>query len=318
MSDRTRRRPTVALATSREWPRLPPDEAGLVPALERLGIDAEVAIWTEPAVAWERFDAIVIRSCWDYHDDLAAWFSWLQRLERSGTGPRLHNPPAALRWNARKTYLEALAARRIPTVPTAWLDGDSLASPVAAVAALQAATSRAGWDEVVAKPAVSAGALGTLRLRRALLDRPDATSLVEDVLPAWQRRAPVLVQPFLDAVTTEGEWSLLFFGGQLSHAVLKRPTPGDFRVQERHGGTTTCPVTPPDVVATAEKVLRVAGPLALGDAATPLLYARVDLVVVAGAPLLMELELIEPALFLQQSPRGRGADAFVRALAARL
>lgn len=317
MSGGTRRRPTVALATSRDWPRLPPDEVGLVPALERLGLDVAVVIWTEPAVAWERFDAIVIRSCWDYHDDLAAWFSWLDRLGRGGAGARLHNPAGALRWNARKSYLQALSAHGIPTVPTLWLDGDALASPAAAVAGLQTA-ARAGWDELVAKPAVSAGALGTLRLRRELLDGPDATSLVEEVLPAWRQRAPVLVQPFLHAVTAEGEWSLLFFDGRLSHAVLKQPAPGDFRVQERHGGTATCPVPPPRVVTAAEEMLRVALPLALGAGAAPLLYARVDLVVVAGAPLLMELEIIEPALFLQQSPGGSGADAFARALAARL
>lgn len=317
MSERTRRRPTVALATSQEWPRLPPDEVGLVPALERLGIDVEVASWTEPSVAWERFDAVVIRSCWDYHHDLAAWFQWLDRLERGGAGTRLHNPAAALRWNARKTYLQALSAHGIPTVPTAWLDGDALASPVAAVAGLQTA-ARAGWDELVAKPAVSAGALGALRVGRALLDGPDAPSLVEEVLPAWRQRAPVLVQPFLDAIMAEGEWSLLFFDGRLSHAVLKQPAPGDFRVQERHGGTPTGAIPPPGVVTAAEEVLRVALPLALGVGAAPLLYARVDLVVVAGVPLLMEMEITEPALFLQQSPAGSGADTFARALVARL
>jgi glutathione synthase/RimK-type ligase-like ATP-grasp enzyme len=308
------KRPLVALATSVDWPRLLPDERGLEPALRHLGIDAEIAIWTDVTVDWNRFDAIVIRSCWDYHEDLGAWLAWLDRLEREGAGARMHNPPSLLRWNARKTYLTVLAARGVPIVPTVWLDSAALSSAAAVRQALRAALGTA--PELVAKPAVSAGARGTLRLRGSELEGDSVGRQLDDVLPSWRLRGPVLVQPFLAEIAAHGEWSLLFFNGHFSHAVLKRPAAGDFRVQPQHGGTTEARQPPPALRAAAEEVLRVA--FSLAQAQAPALYARVDLVLVAGTPLLMELEVIEPALFLQHTPAGAGPERFARAIAARL
>jgi glutathione synthase/RimK-type ligase-like ATP-grasp enzyme len=309
-----RGRPVVALATSVDWPQLPPDDGGIAPTLGQLGIDAETAVWTDRSVDWSRFDAIVIRSCWDYHEDLAAWLAWLDRLDAAGVAERTHNLPPLLRWNARKTYLTQLAAHGIATVPTVWLDDAALASVVDVRAALRAAAGRAG--ELVAKPAVSAGARGTVRLRLADLDGDSTGRQLEDALPSWRLRGPVLVQPFLDEIVDPGEWSLLFFDGGFSHAVLKRPAGGDFRVQPQHGGRTEGREPPPAVRAAADEVLRVALPLAT-VAARPPLYARVDLVVVAGAPLLMELEVIEPALFLRHAG-GAAAERLARAIAGRI
>jgi len=300
----------VALATSVDWPDLPPDEHELPPSLRRLGVDVEIAIWTDPAVDWDRFDLILIRSCWDYHDDLGAWWAWLDRLERGRAGARLRNPPAVVRWNARKTYLRELQARGIPVVPTVWLEGEALGSPAATRDALSAAA--ASFDQLVAKPAISAGALGTLRLERTALGTPGVARAITEVLPLWRRRAPLLVQPFLPEIASEGEWSLLFFDGAFSHAVLKRPAVGDFRVQERHGGTTAAPAPSEALLSAAHAALD--GALSALQA-SPLLYARVDLVVVDGAPLLMELELIEPALFLERAPAATGKESAVERLA---
>jgi hypothetical protein len=308
-------RPRVALATSTDWPDLAPDDRLIAPALARFGIDTEIAIWTEDGCDWERFDAILVRSCWNYHDDLPRWLDWIATIERRSSAslsgsdspapprPLLLNSPSVLRWNARKTYLTDLAARGVSIVPTRWLDQADLASWTALEAALQAC----GWEDLILKPAVSAGALLTYRVQRR--DLSASRAVLTGALPELARRGPVLIQPYLGEIANEGEWSLLFFDGQPSHAVSKRPAAGDFRVQEKHGGTTFAATPPSEMVTFAQHVL-AAAVAATAPAATPpqpFIYARVDLVVSAGQPLLMELELTEPALFLQTgpvSPRG--------------
>lgn len=310
------RRPRVALATSADWPDLAPDDRGLAPALGRLGIDSEITVWTDPAVDWRGFDLVLVRSCWDYHDDLARWLGWIDRLDqlaREHGSPHLCNPPAVLRWNSRKTYLAELEALGTRTVPTVWLEGETLSSTEAVRAALMAAP----FAELVCKPAVSAGALGTLRLDRATLEGDEARAAIDAAFPEWVNRAPLLVQPFVPAIAVEGEWSLLFFDGDLSHAVLKRPAPGDFRVQERHGGSTSVPKVPARVRGRARSVLAAAAHVfAAGETSgSPLTYARVDMVVVDGNPLLMELELIEPALFLEHAPVRNGRPLATERLA---
>ena len=324
------RRPSVALATSADWPDLAPDDRLIAPALARAGVDAQVVIWTDQSIAWDRFDLIVVRSCWDYHNDLPRWLAFIDRVDSSNTtnpsqdpdghhrGARLWNPTPALRWNARKTYLADLAARGVPVVPTAWIEVSDLSSWLALEAALQAAP----WEDLVLKPAVSAGALGTFHLRRALLSSYETA--VTRSLSELARRGPVLVQPFLSAITAEGEWSLVFFGGHLSHAVLKRPAAGDFRVQEKHGGSTSSAVPPSDLVRVAEQALSAASDAISGsaavpaafDAGSPFLYARVDLVIADGNPVLIELELIEPALFLGTD--NGAADRFADAVLSRV
>lgn len=304
----------MALATSVGWPDLAPDDRSLAPALARMGVEAELAIWTDAQVDWDRFDLVVVRSCWDYHEDLARWLSFIAALERRGLASRLWNPPAVLRWNSRKTYLSELASRGVPVVPTHLLSGPELASWPRLAAAIEAT----GLDDVVCKPAVSAGAFGTFRLRRAELGVSQAR--LAAMLPELARRGPLLVQPFLPEIADEGEWSLLYFAGELSHAVVKRPAPGDFRVQEKHGGHATAAPPPAELVAVADQTLAAAS-LAFAAPATPpspLLYARVDLVVSRGRPLLMELELIEPALFLATAAGSAGAgtatDRFAAAI----
>ena len=291
-----RRRPLVALATSREWPALAPDDRLIAPALDRAGVDAEIAIWTDGRVDWGRFDLILVRSCWDYHDDLPRWLAWMGALEASGIGARLCNAPAVLRWNARKTYLAQLHSLGVPVIPTRWLDGAALASPDALLATLNASP----WQEQVCKPAVSAGALATFRCARS---RPEDTrAAVAAAWPELLRRAPVLLQPFVPEVASAGEWSLLFFDGRLSHAVLKRPALGDFRVQEKHGGSTASASPPPPLVAAAQTALTTAARATGSGDPEAFLYARVDLVNASAGPLLVELELTEPALFLAAGP----------------
>jgi glutathione synthase/RimK-type ligase-like ATP-grasp enzyme len=199
-----------------------------------------------------------------------------------------------LRWNSRKTYLRELEAAGVPTVPTHFVEkgGESLARVL----------RETGWDEVVVKPVVSASAYETWRASRATLAQDDARYAL------LLAEGAVMVQPFLPGIMTEGEWSLCFFAGRYSHAVLKRPRPGDFRVQADHGGQYTAEEPSRQLVAEAGAALRAAGRRTL--------YARVDGCVMDGAFRLMELELLEPGLFLATHPAAaaRFAEAVLEAV----
>lgn len=283
----------IALATSARYPELPSDERLAVPALARLGVTAEPAVWDDPRAAWSAFDAVVIRSCWDYHLKIADFIDWLGRLERLGL-PVL-NPPPLVRWNADKRYLLALAERGVAIVPTRVL---ARGTPDPAEALLRALDGMEA-DEAVVKPAVSASAHGTWRTSRAAA-RGDAGRLA-----ALLAAGDVLVQPYVPAVTGAGEWSVLCFGGRPSHAVLKRPAPGDWRVQGELGGTAELGTAPAVALRQARRVLEAAG---AGTAA----YARVDGCMIDDAFVLMELELIEPQLYLDLAPHA--PDRFARAI----
>jgi glutathione synthase/RimK-type ligase-like ATP-grasp enzyme len=203
-----------------------------------------------------------------------------------------------VRWNLDKRYLRDLAARGVPIVPTLWIEPGDGTTPEEAVRRI----AEAGWPELVVKPTVSAGAWRTLRLRR------EEVGGRLDWLRESLAAGGLMAQPFLPEIVREGEHSLLFFDGVLSHAVLKRPRDGDFRVQWAHGGREV-PVTPAaSTVAEARAVLDAAPSAGL--------YARVDGVLRDGRLLLMELEQIEPYLFLGGAPGS--AERFVRALCARL
>lgn len=279
----------IALLTCERIPDLPPDEHLLIAELARLGVRAEAAVWSDPAVRWGDFDAMVVRSAWDYHLRFGEFFRWMDRVTAAGVP--VWNPPALLRWNAEKTYLRDLAAHGVRVAPTRYLrvgEGASLATLL----------DEEGWDRAIVKPTVSAGAFETWRVDRAGAATHDAR------FRSLSARRSLMVQPYLDAIAEAGEWSLVFLGGVYSHAVLKRPAPGDFRVQEELGGSATPQVPPAGVVDEARRVLAAVD--------GPWIYARVDGCVIAGSLQLLELELFEPTLFLGADP---GAAArFARAI----
>jgi glutathione synthase/RimK-type ligase-like ATP-grasp enzyme len=282
----------VALATSAAYADLAPDDRLLLAPLAERGVRAEPAVWDDPAVRWTDYDAVVVRSCWDYHRRFAEFAAWVDRLTNEGVP--LWNPPAALRWNARKTYLRDLAAAGVPTVPTRWADAATRAS-------LAELLDAEGWADAVVKPVVSASAFGTWRV--SAREAPDR----EDEFRAALAHGEVMVQRFVERVATHGEWSLVFFDGAFSHAALKRPRAGDFRVQQELGGSA--------VAADPTTAVVVQAALIVGHFAAGSLYARVDGVVDDDTLCVMELELVEPSLFLGLDP---GAPArFARAIARR-
>lgn len=309
MADRPLPAAHVTLATYERLPELTAEDRALAAALERRGVRVRAAVWSDRA-AWARDPGlVVVRSCWDYHLRLAEFEGWLERLRARGVAVR--NPPGVIRWNARKRYLLDLAARGVSTLPTELLPfagSDALGAALAA----RAAADPARWGDVVVKPAVSASAFLTVRVRA-----DDGAAGVADALrgfDALPAGAEVLVQPFAASVAEIGETSLVYLGGRFSHAVTKRPAAGDFRVQEELGGSSRPAEAPAALVAWGAGVLDAAGALC-GAAVPEITYARVD-VLAEAAPRLMELELVEPSLFLRHAPGAaeRFADAIVAAL----
>ena len=242
-------------------------------ALREAGAEVAAVPWTE-AEDLDRFDLILPLVTWGYHLKHERWLEFLDRLEAERLP--VANPPAMLRWNSDKAYLAELGRKGVPVVPT--LEVDHLNE-----AALAAAAGVLGVEELVVKPPVSASAWGTFRLHG------------QDSVPMEVHGRRMLIQPYVESVTSSGEYSLILFGGELSHTVAKLPKSGDFRVQPEWGGTNGA-VEAPDG---ALEIARAALAEAPGDAT----YARVDLLVGNDGGLqVIELELIEPALFLHCAP----------------
>jgi glutathione synthase/RimK-type ligase-like ATP-grasp enzyme len=284
--------PRIALATSSKYPTLAPDDRLLLDPLSKYDIQAQPAVWDEPSYDWSSCAAVVIRSCWDYHLHPEKFLSWIKQLE-SANIPIL-NPAPLVRWNANKSYLRDLDTKGVPIVPTFWVEDRTSVS-------LGERLRELGWQKAVLKPRISATAY-----RTQLVSADDAVT-AQALFDQLRRGPGVMLQKFMDAITTEGEWSLIFFAGAFSHAILKKPQPGDFRVQNDFGGTAHPADPPPHVLASATRAVRTV------DATV---YARVDGIVDTDQFRLMELELIEPRLFLAEHPAApvRFAGAIAQAL----
>lgn len=280
----------VALVTCAELPHLDEDESVPIAPLAARGIAAEPAVWNDRSVDWDAYDLAIIRSTWDYTDHHAEFVAWAE------TVPRLANPADVVRWNSDKTYLRDLAAAGVPVVPTIWIEPDStLTLP--------------NEGRYVVKPAISAGSRNT-----GLYDMADAAQRALAAGLATQLLAEgrtVMVQPYLEAVDTAGETAVLFVGGHYSHAIRKGALldgPADevglYKVEDIR------PRTASDSELHAAQLALAAVP----GGAERLLYARVDLIPGPdGHPVLLELELTEPSLFLRydEGAAERFADAVV-------
>ncbi|WEN15994.1 hypothetical protein PY254_04795 [Rhodanobacter sp. AS-Z3] len=291
MSATTTRR--LAFATSAELASIQRDDAHLASMLEQHGITPVSCIWNDPTVDWSAFDAVLIRTIWDYYKLSGAFIDWLDQLDQLGI-PTI-NDSRVLRWNSDKSYLLDLDEQGVAIIPTALATADELAAALASMPD----------QHVVIKPTISGGAWHTVR---GHVGDPAFTEAVTH-LP---RDIDYLLQPFVPEIVSAGEWSLLYFGGKFSHAVIKRPATGDYRVQSEYGGSIEPAQPSAATLAAAGKALAAVAALGHGELA----YARVDGVISAGQFLIMELELIEPFLFLAEQPRS--AERFAQQLARRL
>jgi len=283
----------VALGTSAALATLYADDRLLVAALEDIGIASVPAVWSDPSIDWTSYDALIMRTPWDYFERAAEFRAWLDA--RIAERALLCNSREILEWNFDKRYLQELARAGVAVVPTLCVEPRSRAD----IAALARAR---GWEDIVVKPTIAGGGYRILRFRIEELDRHAA-----DIATTLEDRG-VLVQPFLPEIQSGGELSLLFFDGVYSHAACKRPKAGDYRVQFQFGGTNENADVSEELVAQAR--------ICVEHAPAPTVYARVDGVVRDGSFLLMELEIFEPLMFLQRHPEAPAR--FARAIQKRL
>jgi glutathione synthase/RimK-type ligase-like ATP-grasp enzyme len=259
--------------------------AELAAPLRARGHQVSGPSWT--ALVSERYDLVMPILAWGYHRAGADWLGATRQWEEAGL--RVLNPPSVMRWNADKIYLDRLGERGVPVTPTLFIERLTLDR-------LAEAAERFGTERLIAKPQVSALAWQTIRWSPGDPIENGPTG-------------PAMIQPYLPAIEQSGEVSLIYLAGTFSHAIRKRPQPGDFRVQPEYQATIAPHDTAPDELAGAEA--------ALAAVEEPLLYARVDLVRdLQDRPVLMELELVEPDLYLRFDPAApaRFADAVEAAL----
>lgn len=279
---------SVAIVTCRSLPEPDPDEDLLMTALADGGLTASLVAWDDPDVTWSDYEIAVLRSAWNYIQDLDRFLDWALT---AGAQTHLFNPVEVVQWNTHKGYLRDLAKRGVPVVPTAWLGvGEELD--------LADIMADRGWHDVVAKPVVGAGSFLTDRIT-------DPTTASARAF--WQELCTdreVMVQPYLGSVEAYGERSLIWIDGELTHAVRKSPRLGD-------ADESVSDALP---IAHAERELAEA---VIADIPQSLLYARIDLIRDDhDQPLLAELELVEPSLFLKQEPAA--LRRLVRGIAARV
>jgi glutathione synthase/RimK-type ligase-like ATP-grasp enzyme len=282
----------LALITWSGLPQGAESERLMLPYLAAAGIETQVVDWRSAGADFSQFDLIVLRSCWDYHLRVAEFIRWLQGVAQ--TTPVL-NPIDTVLWNHNKFYLREVEAMGIEVVPTIFV------SHAKALGAEEATTIRSWKNKnIVVKPAISASAHNT----RLMDDAP--WSADQEAIRIM--KGPFLMQPFIPEIQDQGEISFIYIDGAYSHAVLKRPAAGDFRVQQEHGGSADLFHPDPALLDQANEIA-VTVPQVRDS-----LYCRIDAVARDGKLVLMELELIEPELFLglAEGAAKRLAEAIVR------
>jgi glutathione synthase/RimK-type ligase-like ATP-grasp enzyme len=288
----------IAFLTYGAFPDLAPDDQIAALELREHGVHVTPVIWdeTDPG-ALAQYDMTVVRSIWNYHEHARTFRVWLDTVKTLNIP--LLNPPELISWNSTKKYLSELNRMGdVPIVPTRWVAYDD----PRAVQTIEAMD----WDRIVIKPEISGSANHTY-----LTQRENISKLANEILKI-QERCDIMVQPFCDSVSTAGEYSLIYFNGkdgfEYSHAVLKTPKGGDFRVQEEWGGTIVPGESPKEYQTAAEK--------ALAFIPGTWLYARVDVILYEESPCIAELELIEPHLYFRADPKAAGR--FAKALLSHL
>lgn len=251
----------------------------LIQPFSQHGVHVDVISWHATDIDWSQYDAVIVRSTWDYQEHANAFIDKLIEITKHDTV--LINPLSLMQWNISKRYLQILQTQGITIIPSVFFDS-------VAISDIYAQFAYFDTQEIIIKPLISANSDNTFRL--------DHTNLMAQAGPVSNifSTTPCVIQPFLDSVINEGEYSLFYFNGEYSHTIRKVPKSGDFRVQEEHGGELITVIPDELQLSAAAKVLA-----ALPEKS---LYARVDLIRNPRAQKediwqLMEVELIEPSLY---------------------
>lgn len=276
----------LLVASSAQLPLLDPDDRSLSTELERLGFAVQPAVWTDRRISWAAADACIIRSTWDYHADPEAFLRWAEAVSNRTL---MINPFHIIRWNAHKFYLRDLQSAGVPIVPTLWLERGR---PID----LDRALSDRAWPEAVIKPAYGASADGVLHVKSDSRARAEGQLHIEHLLQSQD----ALLQPYLSTITTHHERALVFIDGVYSHAVTKTP------FMHANVDLTRRALLPPEtsgeipVSATADEL--AVATMAIDASPPGHVFVRVDLVQHDGSPHVLEVEMIEPALYLFAKP----------------
>lgn len=286
----------IALATCVTLPTWEADDHPLHDALAARGVEVVHAVWSDESLDWSSFDACLVRTTWDYPEHHAAFLAWAERV---GGVTALHNPLDVIRRNTHKSYLRDLEAAGAPIAPTVWL-------PRGERADLAAILSERRWERAFIKPAVGLAAWRTMRVAATDGELDAAQAHLDELLECDD----VLLQPYLERVETDGELSVIFVDGAVTHAVRKIPVPGDYRVQDDFGASDEPATLTEGERDLARRVMAAAG-------AGGLLYGRVDFLRDSNGSLVVtEVELVEPSLFFRHAPHA--AERLADALCARV
>lgn len=262
------------------------DDVHAIAPLNALGWQVSTLSWRQSARPWSDFDLVVIRSTWDYYNDVSAFLETLEKIDRE---TQLANRVDLVRWNLAKTYLQDLQQQGIGVVPTLWVN-----SPATDFAS--EFQNKLAVDDIVIKPVVGANGEDAFRIKR-----DETPERVQRIAARFCDR-DCMIQPFMPSIKDEGEYSLFFFAGVYSHTVLKLPADSEFRSQEELGGRVSSAQPQAALLQRAHQAMDTISPAPL--------YARVDLVRSAADDfLVMEFELIEPSLYLRMDPHAPGRFA---------
>lgn len=267
----------LALLTCSKYPELLEADQILVPLLQQKGFDTEIAIWDDPNINWQQFDYLIFRNTWDYYEKETSFRAWLDELASQNI--KTLNPLSLIQWNMHKFYLKSLEEKGIPILKTCFLEKGK---------PFNFENIPPSWKELVLKPAFSAGSYLTIKF-----NREDWPAIQKEYAKHFIEK-DFLLQEFSPDILTLGESSFIFFNGNYSHAINKKPVENDFRVQIQYGGQYVSIKPDTAILDQARNVLGALPSLPL--------YARVDGIVSDGILKVMEVELIEPDLYFRVLP----------------
>jgi glutathione synthase/RimK-type ligase-like ATP-grasp enzyme len=266
----------LAILTSDKYPEeKKPDDKLLLEALHAYDVEAKHVDWNTEDCNWSQFDAVLVYSTWDYYENHSKFIKVLNKIENQGV--KVYNPPSIIEWNSCKTYLKDLKNLGLNTIDSVFISASELDN-------LRTLVVDNGWDECVIKPQISTSGHGTYRFNLSTLE--EIRSLLKD------SREDFIVQPFAEEVVTEGEWSFVFFDNEYLHCILKKPNEGEFLVQK---GTKIIVQPQEWMIQEAKKIVKTIN--------MPVLQMRVDVIRQKDSLKIMEVEMIEPSLYLRYFPQ---------------